>query len=134
MAAKVLGRFSRIDAKLPIEGLGGLNRPTTAGKEILEGDRAALTIKHTAKHCVERAALDVPAAIDGARPIELIADACGHGWGGVASQMRGDLTSFNAPMIFCGGFADAQQRWPALRAETYAQSMTKSAQKKQKMR
>ena len=64
-------------------------------------------------------------AINGTKPLELIGDACGYGWGGVCIQMNEDMTAFNVLMIVSGGFTDAQQKWPPLKAEAYAQLVVK---------
>ena len=82
------------------------------------------------RHCVNRAVRGVAATIDGTRPAKLIADAGGHGQGGVAMRANAGMTGFIAPMTVGGGFADARQRRPALHAETHAQLMAKHAQKK----
>eukprot|EP00959_Pyramimonas_sp_CCMP1952_P436282 9135919-Pyramimonas_sp.AAC.1 len=55
--------------------------------------------------------MDVAGAIDGTRPLEQIADACGYGWGGVVLQMDAAMTGFNVLLIVGGGFTGAQQHW-----------------------
>ena len=82
------------------------------------------------RYCVNRVVPDMAAAIDGTRPLEIVADACGYGWGAVSLQMSEDLLTFNVLMIAGGGFTEAQQKWPPLVAEAYAQLMAKRAQKK----
>ena len=77
VAAKILGQFNKMDAYFPPEGLGGSKTPNTQDPKILEGHRAVLAIKPMARHCVNRAVMDVAGAIDGSRPLELIADARG---------------------------------------------------------
>ena len=52
-----------------------------------------------ARHGIDRAVLDVAAAIGGARHIEWIADARSDGWGGVVLQMDAGMTGFNVMMF-----------------------------------
>ena len=61
-------------AEFPPTGLG-------AEKGTSEGDKAVKAIKAMDINCIERAVLDEAGAIDGSRPLEQIADACGHAWG-----------------------------------------------------
>ena len=91
-----------MDACFPREGLGGPKTPATNDPNILEGYRAVLAIKLMARHCVNRAAMDVAGAIDGSRPLELIADACGYGWGRVVLHINADMTCFNMLLIVGG--------------------------------
>ena len=120
VAAKILGQFNKIDAHFPPEGLGGPKAPSTNDPKILEGHNAVLAIKLMARHCVNRAVMDVAGAIDGSRPLELIADACGYGLAGVVLQMNSDMTCFNVLLIVGGGFTDSQQNWQPLRTRSYS--------------
>ena len=116
----------------PSEGLGGPAslKAAETNAQIRDGHNAVRAIKLMCKYCVNRAVPDMAAAIDGTRPLEIIADACGYGWGAVCVQMSEDLLTFNVLMIVGGGFTYAQQKWPPLVAEAYAQLMAKRAQKK----
>ena len=109
IAAKILGQFNKAEACFPPEGLGGTKAPATTDPKMLEGHNAVLAIKLMARHCVNRAVMDVAGAIDGSRPLELIAGACGYGWGGVVVQMNADMTNFNVLLIVGGGFTDSHQ-------------------------
>ena len=84
VAAKTLGQFNKIDAKFPSEGLGGPASPKAAetNQLVRDGHNAVKAIKLMCRHCVNRAIPDMAAAIDGTRPLEIISDACGYGWGG----------------------------------------------------
>ena len=83
-----------------------------------------------AKHCIEISVLDEAAAIDGSRPLEQIADACGYAWGSTNLQMSSDLNHFKVLLMVCKSFTPAQQAWSTLVLEAYAQLMGKRYQKK----
>ena len=70
-AVKMLAEFMKPDAKFPEPGLG-------APGENSEGSKVVRAIKLMAAHCIETAVMDEAAAIDGSRPLEQIADACGY--------------------------------------------------------
>ena len=72
--------------------------------------------------------LDEAAAVDGSRPLEQVADCSGIGWGGTGLQMRADLSSFKTLFSAGKGLTPAQQAWPPLTLEGYAQLMTKRIQ------
>ena len=59
-------------------------------------------IKLMRRHCVNRAVPDMAGAIDGTRPLEIIADACGYGWGAECLQMSVDYLTFNVLMMVGG--------------------------------
>ena len=58
------------------------------------------------RDCIERAVLDNAGAMDGSRPLEIIADACGYGWEGVRLHMKSDLAGFNELTIVWGDVAE----------------------------
>ncbi len=58
--------------------------------------------------------MDEASAIDGSRPLEQIADACGIAWGSTNVQMLPDLTGFKVLMMTGKGFTPTQQAWPAI--------------------
>ena len=110
-------------AKFPEGGLGAGNPPT-------EGCKAVKCIKLLCKHAIQLSTMDEASAIDGSRPLEQIADACGIAWGSTNVQMLPDLTGFKVLMMTGKGFTPAQQAWPAITLEGYAQLGGKRAQKK----
>ena len=120
-ALKVLGEYMKLGAEFPPEGLGPGNTP---------GDKAVRAIKIMATQMIRLAVLDEAAAIDGTRPLEQIADSSGIAWGGTCLQMTRDLSGFNVLMTASKGLTPAQQSWPPLTLEGYAQLETKRAQKK----
>ena len=120
-AAKVLGDFQKVGAVFPPDGLG---LGTT------EGDKAVRAIKLMAKHNIELAVMDEASAIDGSRPLEQVADSSGIAWGGCCLQMTADLSMFKILMMVGKGLTPAQQAWPPLSLEGYAQLETKRAQRR----
>ena len=122
-AVKILAEYMRPEAKFPAIGLG-------AEGEKSEGSKVVRAIKIMAAHCIETAVMDEAAAIDGSRPLEQIADACGYAWGSTDVQMTHDLTRFKVLLMAGKGLTPAQQAWPALTLEAYAQLMGKRVQKK----
>ena len=107
----------------PKEGLGGSTPPT-------QGCLAVKCIKLLCKHAIHLAVMDEASAIDGSRPLEQVADACGIAWGSTNVQMLPDLTGFKVLLMTGKGFTPAQQAWPALTLEAFAQLGGKRAQKK----
>ena len=85
-------------------------------------------IKAMAVHNITLAVMDEAAAIDGTRPLEQIADACGFAWGSTNVQMTEDLSHFKVLLMIGKGFTPAQQVWPPLTLEAYAQLMGKRGQ------
>ena len=122
-AVKILGEYMKPTAQFPPEGLGMDPKKST-------GDKAVKAIKLMAKHCIEAAVLDEAGAIDGSRPLEQIADACGYAWGSTNVQMTEDLTRFKVIMMTGKGFTPAQQAWPPLTLEGFAQLGGKRAQRR----
>ena len=121
-AVKLLSEYMKPTAVFPESGLGG------AGT--LQGDKAVKAIKLMAVHSIETAVFDEAAAIDGSRPLEQVADACGYAWGSTCLQMTADLSRFKVLLMVGKGFTPAQQAWPPLVLEGYAQLMGKRAQRK----
>ena len=68
---------------IPEAGLG-------AGDTI--GDKVVRYIKLPCNHAIGLSTLDEASAIDGSRPLEQVADACGIAWGSTNVQMTADLT------------------------------------------
>ena len=120
-AAKILGEYMKPKAEFPPEGLG-------AGTS--EGCKAVKAIKLMCKRAIQLSTLDEASAIDGSRPLEQIADACGIAWGATHVQMTADLTGFKVLAMVGKGFTPPQQAWPAITLEGYAQLEGKRAQKK----
>ena len=77
-------------------------------------------IKLLCKNAIQISVMDEAAAIDGSRPLEQVADACGYAWGSTNVQMTADLTAFRVLQMVGKGFTPAQQAWPALTLEVYA--------------
>ena len=51
------------------------------------------------KYAIELSVLDEASAIDGSRPLEQVADACGIAWGLTNVQMTADLTGFKGLLM-----------------------------------
>ena len=110
-------------AEIPKAGFGAKGGET-------EGDKAVVLIKQMCKHHIENAVLDEVGTIDGSRPLEMVADSCGYGWGATCLQMTRDLTQFKVLMMTGGSLNPAQQAWPPLILEGHAQLQGKRAQKR----
>ena len=123
ICVKMLGEFLKPGAEFPAVGLG---HPSDKS----DGTKAVRCIKAMAQHCIETAVMDEAAALDGSRPLEIIADACGYAWGATAVQMTEDLSRFKVLLMVGKGFTPAQQAWSALTLEANAQLMGKRAQRK----
>jgi hypothetical protein len=120
-AVKILGEYMKPGAVFPAAGLGP--GETT-------GDKAVKAIKLMAKHSIETAVMDEAGAIDGSRPLEQVADACGYAWGSTNVQMTADLFCFKVLLMVGKGFTPAQQAWPPLTLEGFAQLAGKRAQRR----
>ena len=94
-AAKLIGEYMKPKAEFPPEGLG-------AGKS--EGCKAVKVLKLLCKSAVHLSTLDEASAIDGRRPLEQIADACGIAWGATHVQMTPDLMGFKVLAMVGKGF------------------------------
>ena len=94
------------------------------------GCKAVKVIKLLCKHAIHISVMDEASAIDWSRPLEQVADACGYAWGSTNVQMTADLIGFRVLQMVGKGFTPAQQAWPALTLEMYAQLGGKRAQKK----
>ena len=101
--------------------LGSANTP---------GCKAVKCIKLLCKKAIHLSVMDEASAIDGSRPLEQVADACGYAWGSTNVQMTADLTSFRVLQMVGKGFTPAQQARAALTLEAFAQLGGKRAQKK----
>ena len=111
----------RPDVKFPPGGLGSADTP---------GCKAFRCIKLLFQHAIELSVMDEAAAIDGTRPLEQVADACGYAWGSTNVQMTSDLSGFKVLLMTGKGFTAAQQGWPAITLEGFAQLGGKRAQKR----
>ena len=123
VAAGVLTKYLKPSAEIPKAGFGAKGGET-------EGDKAVVLIKQMCKHHIENPLLDEVGAIDGSRPLEMVADSCGYGWGATCLQMTRDLTQFKVLMMTGGSLTPAQQAWPPLILEGHAQLHGKRAQKR----
>ena len=117
----------RPTATFPDCGLGGMKDGVY---DTCDGSKSTRAIKIMAGHCILTAVMDEAAAIDGSRPLEQVADACGYAWGSTNLQMTTDLSRFKVLMMVGKSFTPAQQAWPALVLESYAQLMGKRYQRK----
>ena len=64
-----------------------------------EGCRAFKAIKAMCRTAIQISCMDEAAAIDGSRPMEQVADACGYAWGATLLQMDETLTGFRLDEI-----------------------------------
>ena len=123
-AVKILGEWNKPGGESKFgNGIGHPNGTT-------KGDKVVRVIKLMAQNCIERAVMDEAGAIDGSRPLEQIADACGYAWGGTIVQMTEDLSRFKVLMMVSKGFTPAQQAWAPLVLEAFAQLGCKRAQRR----
>ena len=79
-AVKMLGEYMKPGAVFPSEGLGAADLPTP-------GCKAVRRIKLLCNQATHLSSMDEASAIDGSRPLEQIADACGMAWGSTNVQM-----------------------------------------------
>jgi len=89
-AVKILGEYMKPGAVFPPAGLG-------VGDTL--GDKAVKAIKLMCKHAIEISVIDETSAIDGSRPLEQVADACGIAWGSTNVQMTLDLNGFKVRLM-----------------------------------
>ena len=87
-------------------------------------------IKLLCKNAIHLSVMDEASAIDGNRPLEQVADVCDYAWVSTNFQMTADLTAFRVLQMVGKGFTPAQQAWPALTLEAFAQLGGKRARKK----
>ena len=110
-----------MSAQIPPGGLGTVNT---------SGCKAFKCIELLCRNAIQLSCMDEAAAIDGSRPLDQVADACGIAWGATCLQMIAAFTSFKVLMMVGKGFTPAQQAWPALMLEAFAQLGGKRAQRK----
>ena len=87
-------------AKFPENGLGAPGNKSS-------GDKAVFAIKLMCEHAIAISCLDEASAIDGSRPLEQVADACGIAWGSTNLQMTADLSGFKVLAMVGKGFTPA---------------------------
>ena len=87
-------------------------------------------IKDLACKCIGLAVLDEAAALDGSRPLEMVADCSKLGWGATLYQANATKSKLNVLGQFSGVLSDSEALWPALRQETHAQRMGTHAKRK----
>ena len=117
-AAKVLGEYQRPSAVFPEGGLGTSDT---------QGCKAFRAIQKMCCETIEISMFDEAAALDGSCPLEQIADCSGIALGGTALQMTRDMTRFKVLVTHSKGLTPAQQAWPPLTLEAYAQLEVKRA-------
>ena len=120
-AAKILGQWQKPGAEFPA---GGLGSSTTAGCKAFKAIK-----KMTCDH-ITLAAFDEAAAADGSCPLEQVADASGIAVGGSVVQMRRDMAKLKVLMTHSKSITPAQQNWPPLIQEAFAQLQVKRATRK----
>ena len=111
-APKVLGQWQKPGAEFPE---GGLGAGATAGC------KAFKAIKQMMQRHICLASFDEAAAADGSCPLEQIADASGIVVGGSVLQMTRDLSRVKVLMTHSKSLTPAQQNWPPLIQEAFAQ-------------
>ena len=121
LAAKILGAYQKAGAEFPPEGLGSANS---------EGCKAVKCIKKMLCECIGLQVFDEASAADGSCPLEQIADASGIAVGGTVLQMSRDLSRMKVLMTHSKSLTPAQQSWPPLIQEAYAQLEVKRATRK----
>ena len=100
---------------------GGLGAGATAGC------KAFKAIKQMMQRHICLASFDEAAAADGSCPLEQIADASGIAVGGSVLQMTRDLSRVKVLMTHSKSLTPAQQNWPPLIQEAFAQLEVKRA-------
>ena len=120
-AAKVLGQWQKPGAEFLA---GGLGSSTTAGC------KAFKAIKKMMCDHITLAAFDEAAAADGSCPLEQVATASGIAVGGSVVQMSRDMAKLKVLMTHSKSLTPAQQNWPPLIQEEFAQLEVKRATRK----
>ena len=80
--------------------------------------------------CIALAVFDEASAADGSCPLEQVADASGIAVGGTVLQMSRDLSRMKVLMTHSRSLTEAQQNWPPLIQEAFAQLEVKRASRK----
>ena len=119
--AKVLTGYQKPGAEFPPEGLG-------AGKS--EGCKAVRAIKQMLEKTIGISVFDEATAISGECPLEQVADASGYAVGGTVLQMARDLSHMKVLLTHSKSLTPAQQAWPPLIQEAFAQLEVKRATRK----
>ena len=117
-AAKILGQWQKPGAVFPEGGLGSA---------ATEGCKAVKAIKRMMQNRINLATFDEASAADGSCPLEQIADASGIAVGGSVVQMTRDLSQLKVLMTHSKSLTPAQQNWPPLIQEAFAQLEVKRA-------
>ena len=115
-AAKVLGQWQKRGA----EFLGFRRHCGVQGLQVK-------AIKQMMQRHICLASFDEAAAADGSCPLEQIADASGIAVGGSVLQMTRDLSRVKVLMTHSKSLTPAQQNWPPLIQEAFAQLEVKRA-------
>lgn len=107
-----LGAYQKPGAVFPEGGIGSGDS---------EACKAFKAIKKMICEHISLAIFDESAAADGSCPLEQIADASGIAIGGTVLQMSRDLSQMKVLLTHSRTLTPAQQRWPPLIQEAYAQ-------------
>ena len=121
LAVKILGAYQKAGSEFPPDGLGSSDS---------EGCKAVKCIKKMLCECIGLSVFDEASAADGSCPLEQIADASGIAVGGTVLQMSRDLSRMKVLMTHSKSLTPAQQNWPPLIQEAYAQLEVKRATRK----
>ena len=119
--AKILGAYQKPGAEFPEGGIGSGDT---------EACKAFKAIKKMICEHIALAIFDEASAADGSCPLEQIADASGIAVGGTVLQMTRDMSKMKILLTHSRSLTPAQQRWPPLIQEAYAQLEVKRATRK----
>ena len=119
--AKLLGAYQKPGVEFPEGGVGSGDS---------EACKAFKAIKKMICDHIALATLDEASAADGSCPLEQIADASGIAVRGTVLQMSRDMSRMKILLTHSRSLTPAQQRWPPLIQEAYAQLEVKRATRK----
>ncbi|CAK9071601.1 unnamed protein product, partial [Durusdinium trenchii] len=119
--AKLLGAYQKPGVEFPEGGIGSGDS---------EACKAFKAIKKMICDHIALATFDEASAADGSCPLEQIADASGIAVGGTVLQMSRDMIRMKILLTHSRSLTPAQQRWPPLIQEAYAQLEVKRATRK----
>ena len=100
------------------------------GSSTTAGCKAFKAIKKMMSDHITLAAFDEDVAADGSCPLEQVADASGITVGGSVVQMSRDMAKLKVLMTHSKSLTLAQQNWPPLIQEAFAQLEVKRATRK----
>ena len=101
-----------------------------AASSTTAGCKAFKAIKKMMCDHITLAAFDEAAAADGSCPLEQVADACGIAVGGSVVQISRDMVKLKVLMTHSKSLTPAQENWPPLIQDAFAQLEVKRATRK----